>query len=282
MNQNSNSIFKITRPLSHRIPFVFASPHSGTNYPESFLAESKLDPLTLRCSEDTFVDELFSEAPKYGAPLMKALFPRAYVDPNREAFELDPQMFIEPLPSFVNSTSPRVNAGLGTVPRLVTSGNNIYRNKISFKEAKNRINKFYFPYHRALKRLIDETKNKFGKCILIDCHSMPSIQHLNTLKGVDVILGNKHGKTCAHELILFVENHLKTLSLNVHTNYPYAGGYTTEHYGNPKNNIHSLQIEIARSLYMDEQKLTKNNNFKLIKKKLSNLLGLLANAQFSF
>ena len=165
MDKPVNSIFELDRPNTQTIPFVFSSPHSGTNYLESFVTNSKLDPLTLRGSEDSFVDDLFAEVPNYGAPFLKALFPRAYLDPNREAYELDQQMFLERLPEFVNTNSPRVFAGLGTVPRVITNGAEIYQSKLPFEEAKHRINSCYLPYHAALKDLIKETKlkNKFSE-----------------------------------------------------------------------------------------------------------------------
>lgn len=286
MNKQNKITFDISKPDSQLIPFVFTSPHSGTNYSPSFIAKSKLDPLTLRCSEDSFIDDLFSEAPNYGAPLLKALFPRAYVDPNRETYELDQKMFEEPLPHFVNTKSPRVFAGFGTVPRVVKNGKNIYRDKITFKEVTKRIESCYIPYHAALRFLIDETKLKFGKCILIDCHSMPSSGHSIAGKAdnqqVDVVLGNKYGKTCAFELMQFVDSHLKSLNLVVRQNYPYAGGYTTQHYGNPGRSIHTLQIEVNRAIYMNEETITRNENYTALKKKLSNLLNALAEAKFNF
>jgi N-formylglutamate amidohydrolase len=286
MDKQVNQAFDLDRPSSQTIPFVFSSPHSGTNYLESFITSSKLNLLTLRRSEDSFVDDLYAEAPNYGAPLLKALFPRAYLDPNREAYELDQEMFAEALPNFVNTNSPRVYSGLGTIPRVVTNGNEIYREKLSFEEANHRINSYYFPYHSTLENLIGETKFKFGKCILIDCHSMPSISSpIDTNKHgkhVDIVLGNKHGKTCAHELMQFVESHLTNLGFIVHQNHPYAGGYTTKHYGNPNNGIHTLQIEINRASYMNEETITRKPDFLIIKNKLSNLLQALAGARFNF
>ena len=286
MDKKIDHTFEIDYPISQTIPFVFASPHSGRNYQTSFIAKSRLNLLALRRSEDSFIDDLYSDAPNYGAPFLKALFPRAYLDPNREAYELDQEMFLEPLPDFVNTNSPRVSTGLGTVPKIVANGDEIYESKMLFKEAQNRINNCYFPYHTALNDLIKETKNKFGKCILIDCHSMPSIGGLvnrdTKNDNVDIVLGNKHGKTCADELIQFVEVQFKNLNLIVRRNHPYAGGYTTEHYGNPNKNVHTLQIEVNRANYMDEKTITRKNGFLKMKKKISNLLQALAEATFNF
>lgn len=282
MEKKINHTFEIDHPASQTIPFVFASPHSGRDYQTSFIANSRLSPLTLRRSEDSFIDDLYSEVPSYGAPFLKALFPRAYLDPNREAYELDPYMFMEPLPEFVNTKSPQVLAGLGTVPRVVANGDEIYKRKLLFKEAENRIKTCYFPYHAALNNLINETKKKFGKCILIDCHSMPSIYTESTNNNVDIVLGNKHGKTCANELMQFVENQFKYLDLIVRRNHPYAGGYTTKHYGKPNENVHALQIEVNRASYMNEKTITRKNDFIMMKNKISNLLEALSEATFDF
>ncbi len=280
-----NVAFEIARPSVQSIPFVFASPHSGTNYLDSFVGASKLDPISLRGSEDSFVDDLYSHVPQCGAPLLKALFPRAYVDPNREAYELDPRMFEDHLPRYVNTSSPRVFAGLGTIPRVVTNGDEIYQNKITFTEGKQRIEDFYFPYHAALQRLIDETKLLFGRCILIDCHSMPSIGGpMDNDKGdqrVDVVLGNKFGEACSPELIKFVEDYFKINGMIVQRNQPYAGGYTTRHYGSPETGVHALQIEINRALYMNEASITRNAGYGDLKAKISNLLIALAEAKLA-
>lgn len=280
-----DAVFVVDYPQQQTIPFVFASPHSGMNYLPAFINASRLDPIALRRSEDSFVDELYAAVPGCGAPLLKALFPRAYVDPNREAYELDPTMFEEALPPYVNSKSPRVFAGLGTVPRVVTNGDKIYDHKITFADAKQRIEECYFPYHAMLQNLIDQTKQKFGGCIVIDCHSMPSIGGpMDEDKGnqrVDVILGNKHGKTCAPAIFNFVENHFKSLGLNVRRNHPYAGGYTTQHYGSPETQVQTLQIELNRAYYMDEESITRGPDFDDLKAKISSLVAALAETEFT-
>ena len=165
---------EIIMPQRQTLPLVFASPHSGSDYPAEFLAASCLDPMSLRRSEDSFVHEIFSGAPEMGAPLLHALFPRAFVDPNREPYELDPAVFRDRLPPYANTSSPRVAAGLGTIARVVANGANIYRRKLSLEEGLERIRAYYWPYHEALRSLIESTKEQFGYCILIDCHSMPS------------------------------------------------------------------------------------------------------------
>lgn len=254
-------VLVIERPETQTLPVVFASPHSGAHYPESFVAASRLDAATLRKSEDSFIDEIYAAAPRFGAPLLKALFPRAYIDPNREPFELDPEMFAEALPSYVNAHSPRVAAGLGTIARVVASGEEIYRGKLSFTEAAARINALYRPYHRVLQDLVEETRRRFGWCLLIDCHSMPSVggpMDLDSGKTrVDFVLGDCFGAACAPAITDHVESVLARDGYTVTRNSPYSGGYTTVHYGRPSAGVHVLQIEVNRALYMDESRYTR-------------------------
>lgn len=242
------------RPERQRAPIVFASPHSGRRYPPGFIAAARLDPLRLRRSEDCFIDELFADAPALGMPLLSATFPRAYCDANREAWELDPAMFADKLPAWVNTASPRVGAGLGTIARIVSSGEPIYRDKLHFADAEERVRRCWQPFHARLEELIDDTAAQFGGCLLLDCHSMPA-SALPPRAGVDVVLGDAHGSACAPALVRLVEQTLIGLGLSVRRNDPYAGGYITRHYGRPDQRRHALQIEINRSLYMDEARI---------------------------
>lgn len=243
-------------PECQTLPLVFASPHSGTNYRPDFLAASRLDPLDLRRSEDSFVDELFAWAPRLGAPLIRALFPRAFVDANREPFELDPAMFEDELPSYANTLSPRVAAGLGTIARVVANGADIYSGKLSFEEALRRLRRYYWPYHRALAGLVERTRSEFDCCILVDCHSMPSVggprDRDRGHNRVDFVLGDCHGRSCTPVVMDVAESALRDLGYHVARNTPYSGGFVTHHYGRPGEGVHSLQIEINRALYMDE------------------------------
>ncbi|HKR19482.1 MAG TPA: N-formylglutamate amidohydrolase [Stellaceae bacterium] len=239
------------------VPLVLASPHSGADYPVDFLAASRLDALTLRRSEDSFVDEIFGAGPTLGAPLLRARFPRAYVDVNREPFELDPTMFEDLLPNFVNSQSPRVRVGLGTIARVVASGEEIYARKLKFSEAAQRIETLYRPYHRTLKQLLDATQERYGFAILLDCHSMPSAggdrDRRDRSARADMVLGDCHGTSC-HPVITETAHHvLNAKGYTTALNTPYAGGFTTAHYGRPAAGAHCLQIEINRALYMDER-----------------------------
>lgn len=251
-----NPVCEVLEPARQTIPAVFASPHSGDRYPDEFIAASKLDPQMLRRSEDSFVDQIYGAAPELGAPLLRAFFPRAYIDPNREPFELDPEMFEDELPSYVNAASPRVAGGLGTIARVVANGEEIYKRKLRFAEAAERINALYRPYHRTLQGLIERTREQFGYCLLIDCHSMPSIggpmDRDAGLKRVDMVLGDCFGASCAPEVTQTVERALSDLGYRVTRNMPYSGGFTTVHYGQPAARVHALQIEINRELYMDE------------------------------
>ena len=248
--------FEIIRPERQSVALVFASPHSGRDYPKDFVAASALDPIALRRSEDSYVDELFAAAPRFGAPLLKALFPRAFIDANREPFELDPAMFVDELPSYANAQSGRVAAGLGTIPKVVSNGREIYRAKLTFAEAAKRIGVYYRPYHQALAGLVEETLERFGFCILIDCHSMPSVGGpLDPDAGrgrADFVLGDCFGNACEDRITAAVEGALRAQGHSVVRNKPFAGGYTTRHYGTPAKGVHALQIEINRALYMDE------------------------------
>ncbi|WP_020591176.1 N-formylglutamate amidohydrolase [Kiloniella laminariae] len=256
--------YRLHLPDEQSLPVVLSSPHSGSNYPTSFIEGSRLDHHNLRRSEDSFVDELLCNAPRLGAPLLCALFPRAFVDANREPFELDPQMFEDELPSYVNTSSPRVAVGLGTIARNVTSDRPIYKDKLTFAEAKDRIERYYWPYHQVLRQLVDSTKRKFGYCILIDCHSMPRLSTIaqpgnqgmkNKRSKVDFVLGDRFGKSSSSAVTRRVENILRQKDFRVLNNNPYPGGFITQHYGEPALGINCLQIEISRHLYMDEDKI---------------------------
>jgi N-formylglutamate deformylase len=249
--------FAILLPEAPRGPLVFASPHSGRAYPDALLAATRLDPLTLRRSEDSFLETLFAAAPAHGAPLIHALFPRVWCDVNREPWELDPAMFEDRLPDFVNARSPRVAAGLGTIARVVATGEPIYRRRLSFAEAEARVAHCWQPFHAALAGLVEDARATHGLAVLIDCHSMPSVQAAEgrAARMPDFILGDAHGTSCGAGLTRLVEAWLAARGYSVRRNDPYAGGYITRHYGAPRRGVHALQIEISRALYMDEQRI---------------------------
>ncbi|MEG3619762.1 N-formylglutamate amidohydrolase [Magnetovibrio sp. PR-2] len=276
MEKEVETPFDIIEPAAQTCPVVFASPHSGRDYPASFVAASQLDPVSLRRSEDAFVDELYEKAPNFGAPLLRAHFPRAYADPNREPWELDPAMFDGELPNYINTSSPRVYAGLGTVAKVVTDGTEIYKNKIPFAEAQSRVEHCYKPYHTALQGLLDRTYEKFGTYLLIDCHSMPSIggpmdrDHGNNR--VDMVLGDANGVSCSPRVTSLAHQVLRDMGYRVVLNTPYAGGYTTRHYGRPVDNHHTLQIEVNRALYMDELTISRSQGFEQLADNLTHMV----------
>jgi N-formylglutamate amidohydrolase len=247
-------------------PLVFSSPHSGSTYPQRFLAASRLDPLTLRRSEDAFVDELFLPCVGLGAPLLRALFPRAYLDVNREPYELDPQIFDGRLPDFANTRSLRVAVGLGTIPRVVGDAQPIYRKPIPVADGLRRIETLYRPYHAQLKALIERARGWFGVSVLLDCHSMPS--NAADVTGLDIVLGDRYGASAAPPVVDVLESSLKRAGYRVRRNKPFAGGYITEHFGSPANGVHAVQIEIARALYLDERRIVRTERWPALQEDL--------------
>tara|TARA_R110002124_G_scaffold114535_6_gene269202 strand:- start:9185 stop:10165 length:981 start_codon:yes stop_codon:yes gene_type:complete len=264
--------FETIRPRRLLAPLVFNSPHSGRVYPERFLAMTRLDHLSIRQSEDAWVDELFARAPHVGAPMLRAHFPRAYLDVNREPWELDPAMFVEPLSDRFNTTSPRVAAGLGTLARVVAENKPIYRERLTLDDARMRIEGIYQPYHAALQRLLSEAISAFGVALLIDCHSMPRISRTSDKAAPDIVLGDRYGTTCAPGLVDLAETVFTSAGLRVARNRPYAGGFATRTYGRPQHGVHALQIEISRHLYMNEVTLTKNENFVAVRNIVERLI----------
>jgi len=269
--------FEVVEPLALLSPLVFSSPHSGNVYPDSFLSRSRLDAMTLRRSEDAHVDELFAAARDIGAPLLRARFPRAFLDLNREPYELDPRMFEGDLPAFANTRSLRVAAGLGTIPRVVADAREIYAGKLRVDEAMARVESLYKPYHATLKGLMERARLRFGFAVLIDCHSMPAAPARASAKGrLDFVIGDRFGASCAARIVETIETQLRAHDYAVQRNRPYAGGFITEHYGRPAAGWHAAQIEIARGLYMDEPTLQKNERFAELAERLAVLARALA------
>ncbi len=268
---------EIVEPHGPPCAIVVSSPHSGNIYPACFLAASRLSPLALRRSEDAHVDELFAGAAQIGAPMLRALFPRAYLDVNREPYELDPRMFDGRLPSFVNSRSIRVAGGLGTIARVVGEAQEIYAARIPVEEALRRIEGLYRPYHRALHELVDRARRAHGAAVLVDCHSMPSTasgdpSRPDPERRPDVILGDRYGTSCDSRLVSLVESTLRRLGYRVERNKPYAGGYITEYFGSLSRQCDALQIEVNRALYMDERTLERTSGFDQLAADMTHLL----------
>ncbi|WP_343562175.1 N-formylglutamate amidohydrolase [Kiloniella sp. b19] len=302
MNQSSSSPASIARPFTKREdalalyrpeelkhPLILSCPHSGRTYPDSFLTQSCLNSYSIRRSEDAYVDRMLKPMVEANAlAMVQALFPRAYVDVNREELELDPAMFSDPLPERANTTSPRVNAGLGTVPRSVSTHIDIYDKPLPYAEAQARLEDCYRPYHQALDNLIREAQADFGYCIVLDCHSMPGLnlpgmnsafRQLNpfaprqaanrTSLSLDFVLGDRFGTSCHDAVSSSAQERLATCGFNVLHNTPYAGGYITRHYGAPSKGVHLLQIEISRQLYMDENTLEPTSGMQSVEQALN-------------
>jgi N-formylglutamate deformylase len=264
--------FEILEPAEWRGPVLFNSPHSGSIYPRDFLAATRLDLSALRRSEDSFVDELAIGVVKCGFPLMRAHFPRCFVDVNREPYELDPRMFDGRLPSFANTRSMRVAGGLGTVARVVGDAQEIYDQRIPVDDALRRIEGLYKPYHRALRRLFTRMHRDFGAAVLIDCHSMPSSAGSKDERPrPEFVLGDRYGTSCVPAVSEVVEKRLRALGYSVSRNKPYAGGFITEHYGNPAAGLHAIQLEINRALYMDERRYERAAAFAQLASDLESL-----------
>lgn len=254
--------FKLSLPDEQTTSVIFASPHSGREYPWAFLRKSVLDELAIRSSEDAFMDMLVGSAPSRGAPLLLARMPRAYLDLNRAADEMDPAV-VEGVRQI--SHNPRVASGLGVIPRVVSNGRAIYRGKLKQAEAAERINNYWHPYHNQLAALVKDTRREFGEAILLDCHSMPhEAVDAVTQKGLsrpEVVLGDRFGASADGAVTDRIEDIFLQAGLRVSRNAPFAGAYTTQHYGRPSQRQHAVQIEIDRSLYMNEMRVRPNGNF---------------------
>lgn len=267
--------FQTSGTESQRAPVVFNSPHSGAHYPDRFKALSRLDAHNIRVSEDMDVDALFAGVVEAGAILQFANFPRAYLDVNREPYELDANMFSAPLPKFANTRSLRVSGGLGTVARIVAENREIYNGKLDPNDALARIELVYRPYHDRLRHLLARTHASYGQALLVDCHSMPS-QHSSAKSGgdsefrPDIIVGDRYGTSCRTDLVNHIISLFRDAGLDVVKNRPYAGGFITEHYGRPQRGLNAVQIEINRRLYMDEEQLVRNSGFDALQQILTN------------
>lgn len=271
--------YRLTMPDIRTTSVVFASPHSGRDYPWNFVRRSVLDEKTLRSSEDAFVDRLFDTAPVHGAPLLTATAPRAWIDVNRSADELDPSL-IEGVSK--SAHNPRVSSGLGVVPRVVANGRAIYRGKISLREAHARIDGIWKPWHDALDQLLKDSLVMFGEAILVDCHSMPheAIESIGHSQGrrPDIVLGDRFGAAASSEIVDRIEAAFEAAGLRVARNAPFAGAYVTQHYGRPARGQHAVQIEIDRALYMNEQAIRPNNNFESFKAIIDEIVADIADA----
>lgn len=245
--------FELLEPHAVTSGAVFASPHSGRDYPEDLVSRTVLDRRALRSSEDAFVDRLIADAPQLGAPLLLARTPRAYVDLNRSADELDPAI-VEGVRRVVHN--PRVTSGLGVIPRVVANGRAIYRGKLSLAESRARLQAHWEPYHDTLRGLLDRSRAAFGEAVLIDCHSMPhEALETGAARSADVVLGDRFGASADATIVDRIEAAFVAEGLRVARNAPFAGAYISQRYGRPAQGVHVVQVELDRALYMDEARI---------------------------
>jgi N-formylglutamate amidohydrolase len=268
--------FVLIEPLRRTAPLIFSSPHSGRRYPAELLADTRVPLISLRRSEDAYVDELIAGAAAHGATVLSATVARAYVDLNRDPAELDPDMFDERPPPSVHLTSARVQAGLGAIPRVSGDGQAIYRRKLSLPDAERRMASVHRPYHSMLANLVAETKEAFGCAVLVDCHSMPS--NSRGAHAPDIVLGDRFGASCHPSVTALAEATLRRLGYRVARNAPFAGGHTTQTYGRPALHTHALQVEINRALYIDERTLERTNGYVRVRADMSRLAEALSAA----
>lgn len=271
------AVFHVFSPKKLQSGVVFASPHSGADYSQSFLSRTILNRHQIRSSEDAFVDQLFASAPAFGVPFLTALAPRAFVDLNRAADELDPAL-VEGLKQ--KRQNPRVASGLGVIPRVVAHGQAIYHGKLSQSEVQNRIDRYWHPYHKALQELLRQAQTQFGQAILVDCHSMPheAIEAMGHCGGQkpEVVLGDRFGAAASAEVMEHIEEAFIGAGLTVSRNAPFAGAYITQAYGRPSRRQHAVQVEIDRALYMNEDKIEPNGNFAALKALLDSVIAEIA------
>lgn len=268
--------YRLDEPCAAPSRAVFSSPHSGRWYPAEFVRQTRLGPTELRASEDAFVDRLFGAAPRFGAPLISATAPRAYVDLNRGPEELDPSVIDGVRATGLN---PRIAAGLGVIPRVVAEGTPIYAAKISRAEAAERLARCHAPYHDALAALMRRARATHGVAILYDCHSMPSdaLRTAPRIRGrrPEIVLGDRFGAAAADWAAAHAQAAFEAAGFTVARNTPFAGGYITQRYGRPSQRWHAIQIEVDRGLYLDEKRVEPTEAFDDLCKALDGVVAAL-------
>ena len=258
----------IVEPSTLTSGVVFALPHSGRDYGVSFLNQSILDKISIRSSEDAFLDQLIDGIEKYGAPKIIANAPRAFIDLNRSTDELDPAL-ISGIKN--NIGNPRISSGLGVIPRVVSHGKEIYRGKLSLEQAQSRIEYYWKPYHKDLSNLLKRAQSIYGQSLLIDMHSMPH-EAVSTqssfVKAPEIVVGDRFGMSSDPEFTNLTVSILKQHGFRVAKNTPFAGAFITKHHGKIKEKSHAIQLEIDRSLYMDEEQISPNSGFEKLQSRL--------------
>jgi N-formylglutamate amidohydrolase len=277
----AKAAYYLSQPARRLSGVVFASPHGSADYSAAFLRASVLDGATIRSSEDAFVDDLFACAPEFGAPLLRAGAPRAYIDLNRSPDELDPALIEDAnRKGHGHGNNPRVASGLGVIPRVVANGRAIYRGKLTLAEAQRRIDRYWRPYHTTLQALLDQARQQFGQAILVDCHSMPheamdGVARRNSRRP-EIVLGDRFGAAAGADVVERVEAAFAGAGLVVTRNAPFAGAFVTQAYGRPSRQQHAVQIEIDRSVYMDERRIRPNRNFDAFRQLLRQVVAEIA------
>ena len=270
--------FRILTPVADALPLVFDSPHSGSIYPEDF--GHAIDRMTLRRSEDAHVEELFAGVTDHGGTLIHALFPRSYIDPNRNEDDLDVTMIEGGWPGPVNPTSKTLTRGVGLIWKDMKAFGPIYDRMLSQAEVRGRIETCWRPYHAALADLLDAAHRTHGRVVHVDCHSMASMGDRTTEDGEvarpDFVVSDREGTTCAPAVLDLVVGHLRGCGYRVAINDPYKGFELVRRHGRPAEGRHSLQIEVNRALYMDEATLSKRPGFLTVERDLSALAAALA------
>ena len=275
-SDDSETAFNLRRSDTLHGPVIFASPHSGTVYPDILRSQLSVPLADLQRTEDAFVDDLYASAVDQGGVLITANYARTFVDLNRDARELDPDMFENGLPRIAGMPSARVKAGLGCLPRVGASGREIYSGQILREEGQYRLDEIHDRYHHAVQSEIERLKADWSDIFLIDCHSMPSRQP-GRASLPDIVLGDRFGSSCSARLTSLVERYFRQEGLSVARNAPYAGGYTTRRYGRPRRGVHVLQIELNRALYMHELDVEKSSGFPATEARIAGLIGEILN-----
>jgi N-formylglutamate amidohydrolase len=275
-----DSPFERRDPTQRVTPLVHLSAHSGRLYPETMMAASHLDAAAIRRSEDAWVDALVAGAPRSGGPLLLARYARAYVDLNREPYDLDPAMFEGVPPAAVAAPTPRAAAGLGSIARVVGDGQEIYRRKLTFAEAQARLEAVHAPWHHAVGQALEEARAQFGSGLLIDWHSMPSAAAGPGRRTPDIVLGDRFGASCAAPVVRWLEREFEARGYLVARNAPYAGGYACVRYGRPADGLHAIQVELNRALYLDERSLEPSSGFPALRRDLERLLSTMLKANW--
>ncbi|GGX74048.1 N-formylglutamate amidohydrolase [Litorimonas cladophorae] len=261
----------VDRPQDWRSAVIFASPHSGSIYPTDFLKRSKLSAHQLRKNEDIFIDHLFHSAVQAGAPFLRAVFPRVLVDVNRASEEVHPDwsdaLGMDPL----EQPTPRAAAGLGVIPTYLSESLAIYSRTPTMDDVRARLDTLYHPYHAALKALLNQSLSRFGRALLVDCHSMPGFSQMGARRP-DIILGDRFGTACHADTLEQFRHLFVQAGYNVGVNYPYAGGYTTAHYGRPAEGIEAIQIEINRDIYVNPVTLAPKSGYVQLREDLQSII----------